>query len=215
MDERSESNLLGETRAFTGPVRDKGDPHKDRFHACHPSDLFPKGALKEWATPRFSLPSIPNLCVFCLFLFPPVPGCSLGCPLHRARGFTSSSAAGALQASLLLLAQTVQIHIPGGRWSLSPSPPRHRGGTLGISHRTVRPPPCAAPAPCERMLWEELGSRDARPSPPWKTSPCSPGRLGLSLPGCQHLQGKEEEGERGGRGNVEQEGASGCHQPVV
>lgn len=62
---------------------------------------------------------------------------------------------------------------------------------------------------------EEQGRWDAQLSAAWKTSPCSLGRPGLSLSGCQHLKGKEEEGERGDRNIVEQEGASGCHQPVV
>lgn len=41
MDEKSESNVLGERRAFTGPARDKGD----HFYSCHPSDLFARAAL--------------------------------------------------------------------------------------------------------------------------------------------------------------------------
>ena len=114
MDERCESNILEERRAFTGPAHDKGDPHKDHFCDCHPSDLFPRGALKELITPYFSLPSIPNLCVFCPFPFTLIPGCSLGCPCLCARGFTCFPVAGALQASLFLLCQTVQFHIPGG-----------------------------------------------------------------------------------------------------
>lgn len=63
--------------------------------------------------------------------------------------------------------------------------------------------------------WEEQRSRDAQLRPLWKTSPCSLGRAGLNLSGCQHLKGKEEEGKGGDRGIVEQEGASECHQPVV
>lgn len=62
---------------------------------------------------------------------------------------------------------------------------------------------------------EPGGAGKAQPSTAWKTFPCSLGRPGLSLSGCQHLKGKEEEGERGDRDIVEQEGASGCHQPVV
>lgn len=122
MDERSESNVLGERRAFTGPAHDKGDPHKDHFYGCHPSDLFSRGALKDLITPRFSLPSILNLCVFLPFLFALIPGCSLGCPSLHVWDFMCFPIAGGLQASLFLLSQTVQFHIPGGLWSLFPFP---------------------------------------------------------------------------------------------
>lgn len=51
--------------------------HRHQFYACHPPNLFLRGALKSWITPHFSLPSIPNLCVFYPFLLTLIPGCSV------------------------------------------------------------------------------------------------------------------------------------------
>lgn len=66
------------------------------------------------------------------------------------------------------------------------------------------------------MLWARAGrSREGTTQHCLENLALLSGDARLSLSGCQHLKGKEEEGERGDRDIVEQEGASGCHQPVV
>lgn len=195
MDERSESNVLGERRAFTGPAHDKSGPQQDHISDCHPSDFFSRGTLKELITLHFLLPSMPNLCVFCPFPFALIPGYSFSFPSLHIWGFMSFPTTGALQAPLVLLSpdgaiphrRVALVSVPflltdicpavgctalRGWWQLG-----------GISHCSVPP----ATLSCSNCLWgrmwedavgksrEEQGSRDLELSPPWKNLTLLPG----------------------------------------
>lgn len=150
MDERSESNVLGERRAFTGPAHGKSDPRQDHIYDCHPSDFFSRDTLKELITSHFLLPSIPNLCVFCRFPFALIPSYSFSCPSLHIWGFMCFPTTGVLQAPLFLL--SLDGAIPHCRMALVPihflslifvlwlgAQPCGGGGGLGISHCSVPP----------------------------------------------------------------------------
>lgn len=102
--------------------------HRHQFYACHPSNLFLRGALKKLITPHFSLRSIPNPCGFCPFLSTLIPGCSVS----------------------LFLTDTC----PGIRPAVWHTHPVTVVGRLPLSP-TRSCPRCLGP--CERMLWARAG----------------------------------------------------------
>lgn len=196
MDERTESNILKARRAFADPAHGKDDPHKDHVYHCHPSDLFPRGALKELITPCFLLPSIPNLRVFCPFLFPlipemPFPPCAglYVFPCSRSSAGISfpplpASAIPHPRRAVSLLPFPLLTFIRASNLRFGAQPLRCGGGIPGISHCSVPAAPVAWGGTWERMLggkgWEEQGSWDTWLNPFWKPKP-SLGRPGLNL----------------------------------
>lgn len=156
------------------------------------------------ANSQFSCFSLSQISVFLTFPFPFPPQCFLGCPSLCVQGFIWFPVPGTLHSSLFFLSQTVQFHIPGRQC----------------------PFPCPQTLTClynNPLAWFKLHlvvTARASPSTPsclllgvlqlWVLLGAS-----LSLSGCQHLKGNEEEEKRWDGSVVEQECASCCCHPIV